>query len=299
MTPAVTPAVMIRRPPDIHKLECRPLPTRSALVSSRAVAMERPNPAGVLPRFADLTIASHLVLRDFRIKYSRSVIGWVWSLAQPITRLVILGFVFTRAIPLGIENYTAFLFVGLVAWQWFAGGVMAATTSLVDNRALLLRPGFPRGTVPVVAVLSSVLDTVAGLCVLMIFVAATVGVTPAVLVLPGLLVLQFLLIAGIGLLLCVANVYARDVRLLTDLCLQLGFYLTPVFYRPDVLPDRFQTVLGLNPMAQMLEAYRSVLMEGDLPSAGLVVRLTLTCGVLFVLGVAVFQRTSHSVVDEL
>jgi lipopolysaccharide transport system permease protein len=253
----------------------------------------------VRPGWTDATIASHLVLRDFRIKYSRSVLGWLWSLAQPVTRLIILGFVFTRAIPLDIENYTAFLFVGLVAWQWFATGVMGATTSLVDNRALLLRPGFHRSTVPVVAVLMSVLDAIAGFVVLIAFVSITVGTSWAVLALPGLLLLQFLLISGIGLLLCVANVYVRDVRLLVELSLQLGFYLTPVFYQRDLLPERFQTLFGLNPMAQMLEAMRLVLIDGELPSLALVVRLTVACVGVFIAGALVFQRTSHSVVDEL
>lgn len=244
-------------------------------------------------------IVRHLVLRDFRIRYSRSVIGWLWSLAQPISRLLILGFVFTRAIPLDIDNYPAFLFVGLVAWQWFATGVLAATTSLVDNRALLLRPGFPRETVPLVAVLTSVLDTVAGLFVLVVFVAVTVGLTPVALVLPGLLVLQFLLIAGIGMLLCVANVYVRDVRLVVDLVVQLGFYLTPVFYDPEIVPPRFRTVLELNPMAHMLEALRNVLIDGHLPAAATTLRLTIVCVTVFVAGLLVFRRTSHSVIDEL
>ena len=253
----------------------------------------------VRPGLADTSIAAHLVLRDFRIRYSRSLIGWVWSLAQPITRLVILGFVFTRALPLDIENYTAFLFVGLVSWQWFATGVMASTTSLVDNRSLLLRPGFPRGTIPIVAVLASVLDTIAGLVVLVVFVSITTGVGWALLALPGLLVLQFLLIAGIGLLLCVANVYLRDVRLVVDLSLQLGFYVTPVFYQREILPDRLQTLFGLNPMAQMLEALRAVLIDGDLPGASLTLRLTIMCAVVFAAGFLVFSRTSHSVIDEL
>ena len=251
------------------------------------------------PGLADTSIAAHLVLRDFRIRYSRSLIGWAWSLAQPIMRLLILGFVFTRAIPLDIENYTAFLFVGLVSWQWFATGVMASTTSLVDNRSLLLRPGFPRGTIPIVAVLASVLDTIAGLVVLIVFVSVTIGVSWALLALPALLVLQFLLIAGIGLLLCVANVYLRDVRLVVELLLQLGFYLTPVFYRRDILPEELQELFGLNPMAQMLEAWRVVLIDGDLPGASLTLWLTVVCCTVFVVGALVFRRVSHSVVDEL
>lgn len=248
---------------------------------------------------ATAALVRHLVLRDLRIRYSRSALGWLWSLAQPVSRLVILGFVFTRAIPLDIEDYPAFLFIGLVAYQWFATGVLATTTSLVDNRALLLRPGFPRATVPVVAVLTSVLDTLAALAVLIVFVAATVGLSAAIVVLPGLLVLQLLLMTGLGMLLCVANVYARDVRLLVDLLVQLGFYLTPVFYDPEIVPGRFRGVLEINPMAHQLEALRTVLLDGTLPAADTVIRLSVVCVTVFVAGLIVFQRTAHSVVDEL
>lgn len=254
---------------------------------------------GSTPDSADLRIASHLVLQDFRVKYRRSIIGWLWSLAQPLSRLLIIGFIFTRAIPLDIENYPAFLFVGLVSWGWFAGGVAAATTSLVDQRALLLRPGFHRGTVPVAAVLSSVLDNAAGFVVLITAVSITIGPSWALVMLPYFLVLQFFLITGLGLLFCVANVYLRDVKLFIDLCLQLGFYVTPIFYRPDLLPDELQGLFSINPMSQMLEALRSVLIDGGFPSLGLTLHLTAVCLAVFGVGALVFNSTSHSVIDEL
>lgn len=254
---------------------------------------------GSIPDAADVRIATHLVLQDFRVKYRRSIIGWLWSLAQPLSRLLIIGFIFTRAIPLDIENYPAFLFVGLVSWGWFASGVSTATTSLVDQRALLLRPGFHRGTVPVVAVLSSMLDSLAGFLVLITYVSITIGPTWAIVMLPYFLILQFFLITGFGLLFCVANVYLRDVKLFVDLCLQLGFYLTPIFYRPDLLPEELQGLFAINPMSQMLEALRSVLIDGVFPSLGLTLYLTVVCAAVFACGAVVFNSTSHSVIDEL
>lgn len=253
----------------------------------------------ILPRQTDAHIVRHLVALQFRIRYSRSIIGWAWSLVEPISRLIILSFIFTRAIPLDIENYSAFLFVGLVSWQWFSSGVSASTSSLVDSQGLLTRPGLHRGVIPVVAVLTAALDALVALVVLLGFLAVETSLEWTTLLLPILIVLQFLMIFGTGSLLCVANVYSRDVRLLVDLLLVLGFYLTPIFYKYEVLPDEVQRVVALNPMTWMLNAQRALLIEGEVPGAGNIARLTVVCVGLFAAGVYVFHRTSHSVIDEL
>ena len=199
-------------------------------------------------------IVRHLVVLEFKVRYSRSIIGWAWSFLQPVSRLVILTFIFTRAIPLDIESYAAFLFVGLVSWQWFSSGVSASTNSLVSQSGLLSRPGLHLAVLPTVAVLSAALDAFVALLILLAFLVFTTGISASIVLLPALIVLQFMMIVGIGALLCVANVYSRDVRLLVDLALVLGFYLTPVFYEYQTLPDEVQQVVALNPMTWMIGA---------------------------------------------
>lgn len=212
---------------------------------------------------------------------------------------MILSFIFTRAIPLDIDDYAAFLFVGLVSWQWFSAGVSASTNSLVAQSGLLSRPGLHLAVLPTVAVLSAALDAFVALLILLVFLAFTSGISALAVLLPALIVLQFMLIVGIGALLCVANVYSRDVRLLVDLSLVLGFYLTPVFYKYEFLPDEVQRVVALNPMTWMIGAQRAVLIGGDVPSVSTLGLLVAVCCGLFVVGIVVFHRTSHSVIDEL
>lgn len=253
----------------------------------------------LLPSRSDIHIVRHLVALEFRVRYSRSVIGWAWSFLQPISRLIILSFIFTRAIPLDIDDYAAFLFVGLVSWQWFSAGVSAATNSLVGQSGLLSRPGLHLAVLPTVAVLSAALDAFVALLILLVFLAFTTGISAGIVVLPALIVLQFMLIVGVGALLCVANVYSRDVRLLVDLSLVLGFYLTPVFYKYQLLPEEVQRVVALNPMTWMIGAQRAILIGGDVPPVSTLGLLVAVCCGLFVVGIVVFHRTSHSVIDEL
>ncbi len=244
-------------------------------------------------------LISHLVIREFRLRYRRAMFGWLWAIGQPLARLVILTVVFTRIVPLHIPNYGVFLFTGLIAWMWFSSGVASATSSVVDRRDLLFRPGLPRTTVPIVSVLTDGIDYIAALPVLLAFIIVSHGLPATALALPALLILQLLLTLGLGFALCSANVYVRDVRLLVDIILLLGFYVTPVFYSADALPKSLSFLFVINPMAQLITAYRDIFITGQLPSLQTWTMLTAVCGSTFVLGAWIYQRSSPYFVDEL
>lgn len=251
------------------------------------------------PRRYALDLVTHLVAREFRLRYRRTVLGWLWAVGQPLARLAILGFIFTRIIPLDIPNYPAFLFTGLMAWSWFSSGVASATSSAVDRGDLLLRPGVPRAAVPVVSVLTDGLDYLAALPVLFVFLLLSGGIPVTALALPAVMFAQLLLTVGAGFALCAANVYFRDVRLFVDLALLLGFYVTPVFYAAEQLTSRYPLVVQLNPVALLLGAYRDILVEGTLPTAGAFAGLFLLCAVVCAGGYAIYRATSPTFVDEL
>lgn len=252
------------------------------------------------PRRHDVEVVLHLVAREFRLRYRRSVLGVLWSVLQPLARLAVLSFVFTRVLPLGdVEDYPVFLFTGLIGWAWFSSGVASATSSALDRRELLFRPGIGRTVVPVVSVLTDLIDYLVALPILLVVLAATTGLHATALLLPAILAVQLLVILGLGMALCAANVHLRDVRLVVDLALLLGFYVTPVFYRPDALPEGARALAALNPMAHLIEAQRAVLVEGALP--GLLPSLALVVGgvATFAAGLAVYRRASATFVDEL
>lgn len=241
----------------------------------------------------------HLVLREFRIRYRRSLLGALWAVAQPVTRLAILGFLFTRVLPLGIPNYVAFLFVGLTGWLWFSAGVAAGTQSAVERRELLLRPTLPRLAVPMVSVFGSAVDYLFGVVVLLAYVGWSSGLPVTALALPALWAVQLLWMLGIAFPLCAANVYVRDVGKLVDVALLVGFYATPVFYAPSDVPASLQWAVTWNPMARILEMQRQVLLEGALPSLGLFLSVAAGGMAVLVLGALVYGRSSPYFIDEL
>jgi lipopolysaccharide transport system permease protein len=244
-------------------------------------------------------LVTHLVGREFRLRYRRALLGWLWAVGSPLARLAILTYVFTRVLPLGIDNYPLFVFTGLIAWQWFSGGITAATTSAVDRRDLLLRPGLPRAAVPIVSVLTDGLDYLASVPVLLLFLLLGDGIPLTAFALPVILFVQFLLTVGLGFALCAANVYVRDVNLLVGIGTLLGWYVTPVFYQASAVPEDYRFVLVLNPMAHLLNAYRAVLIERQMPDAGSFLVLIASCTVIFIAGYLIYRRASPLFVDEL
>lgn len=244
-------------------------------------------------------LVAHLVRREFQLRYRRALFGWLWAIGQPLARFFVLLFVFTRILPVDVPNYPAFLFVGLVTWIWFSSGVLSSTNSVLARRDLLFRPGLTRMAAPTVSVLTDALDFLAALPIIAVFLALNGGIPITALALPALMVLQLLLILGVGMALCSANVYLRDVSLIVEVGLLLGFYVTPVFYRGDAVPERLQWVLDLNPMARLLDAYRTVLVEGGLPTGGETAVLVAMCVGFFAIGVAIYGRASSSFADEL
>jgi lipopolysaccharide transport system permease protein len=244
-------------------------------------------------------VVTHLVAREFRLRYRQAVLGWVWAIVQPLARFVVLTFLFTQVVRLDIAHYPAFLFSGLLSWSWFSSGLSSATSSAVARRDLLFRPGVPRVTVPVISVLADGLDLVAALPVLGLFLLAGPGVHLTILALPMVIAVQALLILGLGLMLCSLHVYVRDTRLLVDTALVLGFYLTPVFYSPASVPDPYRLLIDLNPMTHIVQAYRQVLVNGHLPTELSFMLTALASAVFFVIGLAVYHRLSPHFVDEL
>jgi len=208
-------------------------------------------------------------------------------------------FLFTRVIPLGVANYPVFLLTGILAWNWFGGGVRSATGVLEVSRNLVLRPGFPTILLPLVATLVEFVDYLIALPILFVALALTTGLSAAAALLPVFIFLQFFLVAGLGLLLAPLQLFFRDVRQLVGMAVTLGFWLTPVFYRQRQVPQAFKPLYDVNPMAHLIEAERGILLSGTLPSLGSVAVVALSSLFVFVCGCAVFSALRYSLPEKL
>jgi lipopolysaccharide transport system permease protein len=248
-------------------------------------------------RLAQLTL--HLALREVSARHRFTTLGWLWPLARQLAQFGVLLLIFTSVVDLKIHDYPAFLFTGLVAWSWFSSGLTDGTGSLIAQRHLLFRPRCPAAVLPVAAATVAFVDSLIALPVLIGIVAVSGDLSPSVLFLPVLAVIQLLLVCGLAWLASAASVYLRDVAQIVIVGLLLLFYLTPIFYETARVPDHYEWVIRLNPLTPLLDGYRSVLVEGHLPSAGPVAATAAASVAIAALGFVVFQRLRPGFVDEL
>ena len=241
-----------------------------------------------------------LVGRDMKLRYKRSILGVAWSLLTPLAQLAVFYLTFDVLLPLNIPNYPAFLFSGLLAWNWFQGSLYQATSAIVDNRELMKRPGFPAAILPAVTVSSNLIHFLLALPILFIFLLlGGTGLTSAVLALPLVIAIQFILTLSLAYFTATFYVTFRDTQHLLGVVLNLLFFLTPVFYKSSDLPSQYQTLYHLNPMVHLIESYRAILLTGILPDGISLLLLTVVAIAILALGYYVFRKASDHFVDHL
>lgn len=241
-----------------------------------------------------------LVLRDIRIRYKRSLLGFAWTLANPLLYLVVFYFVFKVALQVNVNRFGVFAFTGMIVWNWFQVSLAQSGTAIVGNRELVRSPGFPTDILPLVTVTSNLINLLVALVVLIGYeLFAGTGIHGDILYLPVLLALQFMLILCLSYIVAGMNVVFRDVGHLVVVLLQLLFFLTPIFYEAKMIPERYRFFYELNPMVHFVKAYRSVLLglPGiDWSALAVIGALSL---VLLVYGRRLFIRHSHRFAEEI
>lgn len=241
-----------------------------------------------------------LVDRDLKMLYKRSSIGPLWALAAPLMQLLVLTVLFRGVIRLDVPNYAPYVFIGLLAWNWFSSSLLQSTSLITSSRALIRQPGFPLPLLPFVTVAVRLFHLAIALPLLLILLLMQ-GIRPSLVwcLVPLLLVVQFIFITALSYPLAALNVRVRDTQHVVGVGLQLLMFLTPIFYDPASLPPAVQAWYGLNPMVPIIDAWRDVLLKSRAPDLqSLTVVGLLGIGLLWA-GRSIFVRESHHFVEEL
>ena len=215
-------------------------------------------------------IVAHLARRELDSKHQLTLFGWAWPLVRQLAQLAVLVFVFSKVFDLGVENFPVFVFIGLIAWSWFASGVGEAASSVSAKRHLVLQSRVPTAVVPIVSVAVPLVDVLIALPVLVVMLAIGDELRATLLLCPLLIPVQALLMAGIAWASSAAAVFFRDVPNAVLLGLTLTFYLTPVFYGLRIVPSDYRWLLELNPLATIIGTYRHLALGEPAPEAWLI-----------------------------
>lgn len=242
-------------------------------------------------------LISQLVARDFKTKYKRSVLGYLWSFLNPLMTMAVQYIVFSTIFKSGIENFPVYLLSGVVFFNFFIEAVGLGLTSIVGNAALITKVYVPKYIYPVTRVLSSTINLVISLIPLFLLSLLTgANLTKAVFLLfvPISCVLIFSI--GLALVLSTSMVFFRDTQYLWGIINMAWMYLTPLFYPVDILPPQFQLIVQWNPMYRIVNFVRIVLIQGRSPElSDYFACIGFAIGMLFV-GAWIFKKNQHKFV---
>jgi len=200
----------------------------------------------------------NLVLRDIKIRYKRSVLGFVWVMLNPALTMLVLSVVFAELFHASLREFTPYVLSGLVLWLFFAQSTSVALKSFVGNGPLITTVALPTAVFPLSAVLSALVNLVLSSIPLFgLLLAFGVPLTRDIVLLPVAIVEVFVFSCGVALTLSTVTVFFQDMTYIYDVLLVAWMYLTPIFYPVSIIPEKFQWLTHLNPMIPYLRAFRA------------------------------------------
>ncbi len=243
---------------------------------------------------------------EFQTRFARSKLGGFWMILHPVAQVAIYALVLSAVLSAklpGINNqyaYAIYLMAGTLAWSVFIEVISRSLGMFVDNGNLLKKMAFPKITL-VVVILGSTLVSNLLLFIAILVVFSFLGHMPTIQIvwLPLLMTLVFALSVGLGLILGVLNVFIRDIGQITPILLQFWFWLTPIVYTIDMLPAHYKIFFMINPMTSIVQAYQSILVYGTSPDLyALLYPLCLSIFLLF-LALFIFTKANEEMADVL
>jgi lipopolysaccharide transport system permease protein len=204
-----------------------------------------------------------LVVRDMKVKYEGTFLGFAWTLINPLLYVGVFYFVFQVVLSLNIRRYSSFALIGFLVYNWFRASLMQASTTIKSDRALIRRPGFPVAVLPAIAVTTNLIHFLLAIPILAVFLAFDGHqIGSSTVILPAVIAVQFVFTLSLAYVVAAANTFFRDVGHILTAILGLGMFLTPVFYDYSSVPPQFEVLYSLNPLVPLLDAYRAVLIGG-------------------------------------
>ena len=246
-------------------------------------------------------IVKELALTDFKLRYSSSILGYIWSFLHPLIFFAVLYFVFKVLFRFQQESYALYLFLGILLWTYLAECTTRGMTSVKDKGGLIKKIIFPRQFVVYAANMTTSISLLINIGIFLIFFFIAGGtVSWTWIFFPIYLAELIVLSLGIGLILASYFLKFRDLGHIWDVCLQLWFWLTPIWYPISQIPEKYRILmLSINPMARLVTDARNALIYHAVPTLRHQIINIAMVGIVLLIGYYVFKKRSKYFVDEL
>jgi lipopolysaccharide transport system permease protein len=251
-----------------------------------------------LSHYWDLVVV--LTKKEIKVRYKNNVLGYLWSIANPLAFALVFYLAFKLVMKVQMENYALFLIAGLFPWQWFSNSVGVSPITFLGNGSIIKKVNFPREVVVLAIVLQDMIHFFLSVPVIILFLFIY-GSAPSwswIYGVPVLIFIQTLLTFGVALTLASINLFFRDMEKLTNICLMMLFYLTPVLYSSDMIPPEYQHLIMYNPLAPLMISWRSLLLDGQIIPSYLILSLFYAL-IAFMFGNFVYRKLSWRFAEVL
>jgi len=250
-------------------------------------------------------VIRELTSREIKRKYSRSKLGIIWSVLQPLLMMIVMSLIFSQMFQRSIENFPIYYLVGWNVWSLFSTATTTAMTGLVDNKSMLIKVKFPMG----IFVISRVNTALVNFLYSLIAFAAIViffeirdpwMISPWIIViLPMVVLCELLFSLGISYILAAAYVFYGDVKHLYSVVTTMWMYLSAIFYPVDLLGKRMEALIRWNPVFDFIDALRQVILYGTLPPYFELLRIAAYAVAVYLIGHAVFTRSKDKIMQKI
>lgn len=252
-----------------------------------------------LYRFRELLFV--LTARDLKVRYKQTALGVIWALLQPLANMLLFTVIFGRLAKLPSDGfpYPIFVFAGLLPWTFFAGSISASSESIVAAKSLITKVYFPRIIIPLSSVCTALVDfAIASTILLLLMLFYGVGWTLNLILAPVLILTLAFTALGVGTMLAALNVSYRDFRYLVPFGIQFWMFASPVVYPSSMIPERWQWLYHVNPIAGIIDGVRAVFLGSQFDWIALSTSM-LASIVIFLAGVVMFERAERHFADVI
>ena len=240
------------------------------------------------------------VKKEIRGMYKGSFLGVLWSFVNPLLQVLVYAIVFPYIMRIQTPNYLQYLIIGIIPWTFFITTINQGMITVRMNAGIIKKVYFPREILPLSVVLSGLINFFISCIIIFIFcLFGGIGVSAHLLLLPVIALIQFVFTLGMVFALLAINIYIKDTEYLVQFILNMAFYATPILYPATLFPERFRWILFVNPMSEIIEAYRAIFLYHTFPDVNGMIYLVIVSVLVLAFGYMIFEKLKKGFAEEV
>lgn len=240
------------------------------------------------------------VKKEIRGKYKGSFLGVLWSFVNPLLQVLVYAIVFPYIMRVKTENYLQYLIIGIIPWTFFTTVISQGIITIRMNSGIIKKVYFPREILPISVAASGLVNFLISCIIILLFcIFGGIGISWHLILLPLIAIIQFIFSLGLIFALSAINIYIKDTEYIIQFIINMLFYATPILYSETLFPENIRWILYLNPMTEIINAYRDIFMYHQIPGFNEILYLIFISIIVFVVGLFIFRKLEKGFAEEV